>query len=211
MKKRIVCFGDSNTWAYDATTGGRFDADIRWTGVLSAELGDEFIIVEEGLSGRTTVFNDPLNKGLSGLNYLYPCMMSHSPIDMLIIMLGTNDTKERFSATAKNIADGAVRLINEAKSAPVWRDSNIEILLVSPVAIEDSYVKTFVAGEMGANCAEKSRELTPLLKNISTTCGCSFLDAGEYVGVNQIDYMHIDLDGHAKLGKAIAEKIKTIL
>ena len=102
--------GDSNTWGYDAETNGRFPDDVRWTGRLSERLGDSYTVIEEGLSGRTTVFEDPLNEGMSALQYLYPCLMSHAPLDYMIVMLGTNDCKERFSATAKNIADGMKRL-----------------------------------------------------------------------------------------------------
>ena len=103
MEKRILCFGDSNTWGYDAYSGGRFARDVRWTGVLQNTLAKDYHIIEEGLCGRTTVFDDPLNEGLNGFRYLLPCLQSHLPIDMLIIMLGTNDCKERFAATAKNI------------------------------------------------------------------------------------------------------------
>ncbi len=101
MKKRIVCFGDSNTWGYDAVTRERFAEEIRWTGLLQKELGEGYQIVEEGLCGRTSVFEDPLNEGMSGLAYLYPCLMSHAPVDLLILMLGTNDCKQRFGLTAK--------------------------------------------------------------------------------------------------------------
>ena len=86
--------GDSNTWGYDAETNGRFPDDVRWTGRLSERLGDSYTVIEEGLSGRTTVFEDPLNEGMSALPYLYPCLMSHAPLDYMVVMLGTNDCKE---------------------------------------------------------------------------------------------------------------------
>ena len=86
MKKRIVCYGDSNTWGYDAITDGRFPDEVRWTGKLQEKLGAEYTVIEEGLCGRTAVFEDPLNEGLNGLPYLYPCLMSHGPIDYLVIM-----------------------------------------------------------------------------------------------------------------------------
>lgn len=74
MKKRILCYGDSNTWGYDAFTDGRFPDEVRWTGQLASFLGQEYTVIEEGLCGRTTVFEDPLNEGMSGLSYLYPCI-----------------------------------------------------------------------------------------------------------------------------------------
>ena len=92
MKKHIVCFGDSNTHGYCAMNDGRFDENERWTCFLQKNLGEDYLVLEEGLSGRTTCFNDPLFEGLSGLDYIYPCLMSHEPVDLLVIMLGTNDT-----------------------------------------------------------------------------------------------------------------------
>ena len=100
MKKHIVCFGDSNTHGYCAMNDGRFTEEERWTCLLQKNLGEEYLILEEGLSGRTTCFDDPLFEGLSGLNYIYPCLMSHEPVDLLVIILGTNDTKELWSVCA---------------------------------------------------------------------------------------------------------------
>lgn len=205
MEKRILCFGDSNTWGYDAYSGGRFAKDVRWTGVLQNILGEEYHIIEEGLCGRTTVFDDPLNEGLSGLRYLLPCLQSHSPIDMLIIMLGTNDCKERFSATAKNIADGAKRLIKVAQSADVWNEKP-RILLVSPAPIEKECETSDVSGEMGV-CSDKSYELKCTYKLCADDCKCEFLDAGLYVSMNKIDYMHLDKESNKRLAEALADVI----
>ena len=112
MKKHIVCFGDSNTHGYcadpkDCADGGdRFNENERWTCLLQQKLGEDCLVIEEGLSGRTTVFDDPLHESMSGLDYITPCLMSHEPVDLLIIMLGTNDTKDRFYASAACIGIG---------------------------------------------------------------------------------------------------------
>ena len=90
-QKNILCFGDSNTHGYNSKTGGRFTVEERWTKLLQRKLGDDYYVIEEGLSGRTTSFDDPVFEGLSGLNAIYPCMMTHEPLDLVIIMLGTND------------------------------------------------------------------------------------------------------------------------
>ena len=106
MKKHILCLGDSNTHGYCADPndcadhGIRFNEDERWTCRLQKALGDEYLVTEEGLSGRTTVFDDPLYEHLSALDYLYPCLKSHEPVSLLIVMLGTNDTKQRLGANA---------------------------------------------------------------------------------------------------------------
>ena len=105
----ILCFGDSNTHGYNPKDTTRFEKNIRWTGILQNLLGEKDYVIEEGLSGRTTVFEDPINEGLCGLNYIVPCLMTHEPVDLLIIMLGTNDTKERFGANADVISLGLTR------------------------------------------------------------------------------------------------------
>ena len=142
MKKHILCFGDSNTHGYcadpnDSADGelGRFNEEERWTCLLQQYLGYEYLVIEEGLSGRTTVFDVPLHEGLSGIDYLSPCLRSHSPIDLLIIMLGTNDSKERFSANAYAIGKGMERLILSAKNTDCWAKSEPNILVVCPPPI----------------------------------------------------------------------------
>ena len=106
MKKHIVCFGDSNTHGYCAEPwdcadhGERFNEEERWTCLLAKQLGEEYLVLEEGLGGRTTVFQDPLTEGLCGIDVIFPVLMSHEPVDLLVIMLGTNDTKERFGCNA---------------------------------------------------------------------------------------------------------------
>lgn len=206
MKKRIVCYGDSNTWGYDAVSGGRFPEAVRWTGRLQEILGEEYCIVEEGLCGRTTVFEDPLNEGLNGLTYLYPCLMSHGPLDGLVMMLGTNDCKERFSATPKNIADGMKRLVLKARQADAWR-AEPRILIVAPAPIEAPCEQSPVAGEMGI-CVERSKGLAGEFRLCAELLQCDFLDAAPYVTMNAIDYMHLDAESHDRLAHKLAELIR---
>lgn len=202
--KRIVCFGDSNTWGYDAVTDGRYGKE-RWTRVLMELLGDDYEVIEEGLCGRTTVFRDPLNEGMSGLDYLYPCLMGHSLFDTLVVMLGTNDCKERYSATPKNIADGMKRLVEKAKILPVWTGEP-DILIVAPSPIRPECEQSFVGGEMGKSSA-RSYGLAEQYRICAELTGCRFFDASE-ASVNQLDYMHLDVAGHKYLAEKIAELVK---
>lgn len=206
QEKRIVCFGDSNTWGYDVVSNGRFDKDIRYTGVLQSELKDEYIVVEEGLCGRTTVFDDPLNDGLSGLKYLTPCLQTNSKLDWLTIMLGTNDSKERFSATPQNIADGVRRLVKLAKSLDVWL-SKPKIIIITPPPLEKGCEIAIFAGEMG-RCSEKSYKLAKLYEAHAKEEGCYYLNAGDFCNMNDIDYMHLNAESHMKLAEKICEIIK---
>lgn len=204
--KTIVCFGDSNTWGYNPYTGGRFDENTRWPSVMAKKLGNEYRVCEHGLCGRTTVFRDSLNESMSGLDCIYSSLMMCNPVDILIIMLGTNDTKQRFSVTSKNIADGLAKLIQKAKTVPAWK-SKPDIVIISPVPIKKECYNAIFAGEMGKECSEKSYELSKLYLEVAKTLSCGFVDAKDFADVNTMDYMHIDEKGHIALGEAVADYI----
>jgi len=209
MKKRIVCFGDSNTWGYHAVEGTRYDDDVRWTGRLQALLGDGYTVIEEGQNGRTTVWDDPVENRLAGLTYLWPCMESQSPIDLLIIMLGTNDTKGRFGEQARGIADGAGRLVDLAQKSAFGRDNRAPaVLLVSPISIEYSDV---FRGLFDHQAVEKAREFPVEFRRIAEEYGCDFLDASEYAGPCAEDGVHLDARGHEALAQAMYRAVKLIL
>jgi lysophospholipase L1-like esterase len=183
--------------------GERFPEDVRWTGRLQSILGDNWTIIEEGLCGRTTVFDDPLREGLNGLKYLVPCLASHNPIDYMIIMLGSNDCKARFSALPKNIADGLECLIVKAKQQNVWRNEP-KILIIAPPPIEEGSDIYPIGRDMGP-CSKKSEMLAEEYKLWAEAEGCDFLDASSVARMNQYDYMHMDEESHKKLAEKVAE------
>lgn len=212
MKRRIVCFGDSNTWGFDAKTMGRFPEGVRWTSLIAKLLGDEFQVVEEGLSGRTSVVDDPLFEGLNAFNYIHPCLMSHAPLELVVIMLGTNDTKERFHLTAYNIAQGIARLAQKAKNTPAGQNgTNTKVLVIAPPPIGKEYFDKEVGKSMGKGCDGKSEEFPMYLNELLQIQGTEFLDTKGIVSMNKIDYMHLDEQGHEILARLVLNKIKNIL
>ena len=213
MKKTIVAFGDSNTHGYCSQTGGRFSEEERWTCLLEQYLGNEYRVMEEGLSGRTTVFDDPLFEGLNGLSAITQCLLTHEPVDLLIIMMGTNDTKARFCCNAENIAKGLERLAGKAMSTTGAFRSGPRLLLIAPAPIEEGYASTSAANEMGPGCVEKSRQLAFWYEDLAKRIGCSFLDAGAIDGIRMHpnDYMHLDKKSHELLARALAELIPSII
>lgn len=212
IKKTIICFGDSNTHGYNSENNGRFTEDERWTCLLSKYIGDKYSLKEEGLSGRTTVFPDPLFEGLDGFSYISQCLMTHEPIDLLIIMLGTNDTKERFSATPRNIARGLERLTQKAIFTTQAWSNKPNILLIAPPPIEKGYENTDVYGDMGIGCAEKSQALATLYKEVAERNGCHFLDAASIEGMHMApyDYMHLSKKNHELLANKLSKLIPEI-
>lgn len=216
MKKHIVCFGDSNTHGLcadptDCADGGtRFNENERWTHLLQKKLGEEYLVIEEGLSGRTTVFTDPLHEGMSALDVAYPILMSHEPLDLLIIMLGSNDTKARFCVGAPGIALGMDRLIKKIKSIPCWSEKGPTILMVSPAHIGEGMYTTKAAGTMGMGCAERSAELSIYLAPVAAANGCAFFDAEGHTEVNHVDYVHLTRKGHAMLAESLAQIVPAL-
>src|SRR6185503_2144360 len=131
--KTILCYGDSNTWGYEPATKERYSRAERWTGILQRELGAEYYVVEEGLNGRTTVWDDPIEGYKNGKEQLIPCLTSHKPIDLVTIMLGTNDLKQRFSLSAYDIAEGAGVLVNIVQKSDCGpQEGAPKVLLMAP-------------------------------------------------------------------------------
>ena len=216
MKKHILCIGDSKTHGYcadpaDCADGGiRFNEEERWTCLLQKALGDEYLVTEEGLSGRTTVFPDPLHENMDVLSHVYALLKSHEFIDLLVIMLGTNDTKERLSANAACIGLGMERLVRKAMSVDCWGPNKPNVLIVCPPPIGEGMLASPVGPTMGAGCREKSLELPKYYKATADLVGAAFMDAAG-CEFNTIDYMHLTKKGHAQLAEKFAQIIPTLL
>jgi lysophospholipase L1-like esterase len=208
----ILCFGDSNTWGcvplteFGATR--RFGPDVRWPGVLGRELGDGFVVVEEGLNGRTTVFDDPIEPYRSGADYLVPCLLTHKPIDLVVVMLGTNDVKSRFGASPRDIADGAARLVRLCVTSECGPGEGVpQVLLVCPPPLA---LLTLLAEEFEGG-TEKSRRLAGYYAQVATANRCAFLDAGTVIRSSDVDGIHLDAPEHEKLGVTIAALARELL
>jgi lysophospholipase L1-like esterase len=205
--KTILCYGDSNTWGYDPSNQSRFPREVRWPGILRKTLGEEYIVIEEGLNGRTTVWDDPIELDKNGATYLRPCIQTHKPLDLVIIMLGTNDLKTRFSLNAYDIASGAGVLVDIVQKSNTGIDAAApEILLIAPPPTVP-YPNT----EIFVGASEKSSGFSKQYRMVANERGCHFLDAGEYTESSSIDGIHLEADMHKRLGLAIAAKIKDIL
>lgn len=216
--KTIVCYGDSNTWGFMPKeqkpdwTINRFDPDIRWTGLVKKILGNNYRIEEEGLNGRTTIFDDPLDTSRNGLKYIDVCMQTKMPIDLIVLMLGTNDVKEYLGVSAPIIANGIRILIERIKNCGCGPSGKTpEILVISPPVLGKNISKAWTGGEFGSGCLEKSVELGKLIEQVCEEQNTHFLDAASIISVSDLDCVHLDEHNHRKLGEAIAELILSIL
>lgn len=211
-KQRILCYGDSNTWGHAADGSGRYADDVRWPGVLAAELGDGFTILEEALPGRTTVFTDPLEPFRNGRDYLLPCLLSHRPLDIVVLMLGTNDLKARFSATPSDIAQGAGLLLDIiAKSATGRNEQAPKMLLVCPPPLADSIYDDDQYDNAWQGGLEKSKRLPVYFAQTAREHNVPLLTAGQFIETSPLDSVHFTEETQATLGKVIATAVRDLL
>ena len=203
--RTIMCYGDSNTWGADPETGERFAEDVRWPGVLRSRLGEGYRVVEEGLNGRTTVREDPIEGAhKDGRAYLTPCLETHAPLDLVVLMLGTNDLKERFDASASDIAQGAASLADIIRRSGCGPGGGApEVLLVSPPPVGEltDYV------EMFEGAGEKSARFAGYYEQFAEQQGCHFLDASGVISSSDVDGIHLEAGEHRKLGEAVAVRV----
>lgn len=201
--KTILCFGDSNTWGDPPGGIGRFDFEIRWPGRLQLELGDSYRVVEEGLCGRTTVYDDPFVSDRNGAKHLPILLESHAPISLLILMLGTNDLKAVFNLSPFLIGKGMEHLVGIARKSELPIE---EILVVSPPHINRT--GNLETGLTFEGAIPKSKELAQYYQYVAAQFGVRFFDAATVAEASVIDGVHIDEAGHAALAKAIAGEIQ---
>lgn len=202
--KEILCFGDSNTYGLIPKTGGRYDRDTRWTGILEKQLyGKDYRIVEEGLCGRTTIFEDELREGRRGADLLPTLLESHAPLDRVILMLGTNDCKTYYSASPELIGLGIEKLLQQIKSA----DKNIKILLISPIKLGEEVWKPEFDPEFNEHSVEVSKQLKEVYRKIAEKYGCDFLAASDVAEPSEVDREHLNPEGHKRLAEAILQSV----
>lgn len=214
-KRSILCFGDSLTWGWipvsESAPTYRYPFEQRWTGAMSAKLGDGYQIIEEGLSARTTSVDDPNDLRLNGSAYLPSALASHLPLDLVILLLGTNDTKSYFHRTPYEIANGMSKLVGQVLTSAGGVGTPYpapKVLVVAPpplASMPDPWFEGMFAGGY-----EKSKELAKLYAALAAFAKVDFLDAGQFVKTDGVDGIHFSAETNIKLGNAIAEKVEAI-
>lgn len=210
----ILCFGDSNTWGYDPAASAlspvprRHPAPRRWTGVLAAALGPGWEVIPAGQNGRTTVFEDPHHPGRCGRVALPIFLETYQPLDLVVLMLGTNDLKTVFHAPPGEIAAGAaalVRLVRQSAAGPGGAPP--QVLLVCPPTVA-SLEHLPALAEKFADAAARSRRLPECFRAVAEQLGCAFLDAQPLVVPSPLDGLHFDAASHRRLGEAVAQAVR---
>jgi lysophospholipase L1-like esterase len=204
--RSVLCFGDSNTWGFDPETERRFPRDVRWTGRLQAALGEEWLVVEEGLSGRTATLDSPVALGKNGLSYLTPCLDSHAPLDAVLIALGTNDLAERYGLTATDVARAAGLLAHVVTRSEAGVDGRPPLpILVSPPPVGDTEF-----GEDWIGAPAKSAVLQLRFREVADELGYELIDLGEATRFSDLDGIHLDAAGHAAVATLVERTLRRL-
>ena len=211
---RILVYGDSLTWGWvpsePIVPTTRHAVEDRWTSVMADELGAGYEVVVEGLSGRTTNIDDPNDPKLNGADYLPATLASHEPLDLVVILLGTNDTKTYLERTPFEIALGMGELINIVHESPGWDWTDYptpEVLVIAPPPLaEETH-----AGGIFDGGREKTMALGDLYAAIAETAGEHAFDAGTAVATDGVDGIHLTPAANATLGRAVAGEVGAIL
>jgi lysophospholipase L1-like esterase len=191
--KTVVLFGDSNTWGYvPGTDAERYPRDVRWPGVLADALGANWDVVAEGLNGRTATFERFDSEGRNGLPYLLPCLVSHQPVDAVVIYLGTNDVNFMDDDRVARCVRRLVGIARASEAGPGWGAPRVLVVCPPP----------FDGHTLGPSFAEMCAE-----------AGCELLDLDgvtAYPVVNG-DVEHLDAAGHAAVAAAVEERLRRLL
>ncbi len=208
----LLTFGDSNTHGtppiVNRSEYHRFGADVRWPQVCWRALGAGWDLVEEGLPGRTAQYDDPvMGAHMNGRDGLKIALQSHGPVDVMTLMLGTNDVKARFASTPEMVVAGIAGLLDIALSAEMQtRHGGFKVLLICPPPVEEVGP---IAGEFFGGAA-RSRALPPLYSALARARGVGFLDAGPMITVSPVDGIHYAPDAHLTLGRAVAQAVQAL-
>ena len=207
-EKSVLCFGDSNTWGYIPLTAGRLLRAERWPGVLQESLGESYYVIEEGLNGRSTVFDEPFRDGRNARTTILAVLESHAPLDLLIIMLGTNDLKHHLNASAHESARGISALLQIAtNSTTSFSKGSPKILVIAPPKLGNM---SELMTHHFKDAINRSAELPAQYEKSCAQFDCSFIDCNQVATVAE-DGIHLNSQGHHKLALALTPIVKDLI
>lgn len=209
--KTIVCYGDSNTWGFDPVTRTRFERGERWTGRLQALLGEGFHVIEEGISGRTACTDDPIFPGRNGVRNIELCMLTNMPVDLVVIMLGTNDAKRHLASSAFSIARGVEMIVEHIRAGAYGpAERHPEVLVVAPMRIGENIEEVWTGSEFDLSSVSRVEQLGEQLRQVAARQSCHYLDAAQLVQAHPLDAIHLDGENHARLAVGVHDVVTAL-
>lgn len=215
-ERTVLCFGDSLTWGWTPkdppVPTERFPRHLRWTGVLADGLGPGYRVVDEGLSGRTTTADDPTDPRLNGATYLPSALATHMPVDLVLLMLGTNDTKAFFGRSPFQIATGVSVLLRQVAASAggvgtAYPAPRALVVCPPPLGeVRDPWLREVFAGGR-----QKTEQLPALYRAVACYAGAGFFDAGSVISTAGVDGVHLTEQNNLDLGEALVDPVRQLL
>jgi lysophospholipase L1-like esterase len=200
----VLCYGDSNTWGYDPTSGNRFAADVRWPGVLRAQLGGDWWVIEEGLNGRTTIYDDPADRDRNGLTHLSVSLASHAPFEVIVLFLGTNDVFLPQPVSAHYAAQGVGVLVDMVAASGAGPDSSAPRTFV---VVQPPFAPLGRWEPWSPHGVEESERFSDAYRLMASEHPCTLVDLRGVVTPSPLDGVHFDAAGHAAIAAAVAAAV----
>lgn len=199
--KKIICYGDSNTFGYNPKDGSRFDENIRWTSLLQKNLGSEYVVINEGMCDRTGFVNNPKGELFSAPKHFPKFIKKSGHIDLLILWIGTNDLQFQYNISLSTIEQGLENLIKLAKTKAK------KILIISPVILNENILKGAFNYQFDKTSIVKSREVGIVYKKIAEIYNCKLFDINTIVKPSDIDGLHYNSNSHRIIANNLSEFI----
>ncbi|ADZ93013.1 SGNH/GDSL hydrolase family protein [Marinomonas mediterranea] len=203
----VLCYGDSLTWG-TVPNGGRYMKPLRWTSILEELLGNDHQVINYGLPGRTTIWEDPFRDGRNGVSYIQAALETFGPVDVLVLMLGTNDLKRHFNVGAFEAAKGVEKIIERVRMPNSQDFPSPSIIVVAPPNITEP---TGDMAETFSGAVEKSQYFHQHYQNMAMRNDCLFLNAAGVLQASTADGVHLDTNGNEALAKALVPFIEKLL
>lgn len=201
QKNRILCYGDSNTWA-QIPGGGQYEPHESWAGILQNKLKDTHQVLIEGLPGRTTNIDNPIEPYRNGYNYLVPCLLSHSDLDIIIFFLGSTECSTDFDRDASDIADGLEDILSITNELT----PDTHLVIIAP-PYKQKVADTLIGYANQDKDIKTSKELPKKFQTLAEKYDATFIDSNKYIQTSKIDGEHLDKEAHKKLAEIILEII----
>ena len=203
--KKILCYGDSNTFGFNPKDGSRFDENSRWSGILKKNLENEFEVIEEGLNNRTGFVDNPDGFNHSGLRYFPELLEKFTDVEILILALGTNDLQFRYNIDFQVIEQGLLELINLAI------EKGIVTILIPSVVLDSRVLRGPFSYQFDETSTIKSHQMSKIYKRIAQNTKSFYFDFNSFVKTSDFDGLHYDEKAHKIIAQKLSEYIRTIV
>ena len=195
--KKVLCYGDSNTFGFNPKDNSRYDENTRWTSVLQNLLGTDYEVINEGMCNRTGFVDNPDGFLFSGAKHFPKFISKYENIDILILWLGTNDLMFQYHVDFETVENGLKNLIELAQT------KSKRIIIVPPVTLDETILKGYFSDRFDETSIKKSKEIILAYKKLAETYHCEYFDVNEFVKPSDIDGLHYDETSHKIIAKNI--------